>query len=100
MLFKLIISESVQQELVKITNYLFENWGESSAVKFEKRVDKVLLSISKMPAIGTKVILYRHTIREITLTKQNTLIYEVEFDKVILVKLFDNRQNPNKKYEF
>ncbi|MDR2843325.1 MAG: type II toxin-antitoxin system RelE/ParE family toxin [Candidatus Symbiothrix sp.] len=100
MQFDVIFSDQVEKDLIKIIDYLVDNWGTNSAAKFEKRAKQVFISISKMPCIGTKHINRKKVFRELPITKQNTLIYTIEGEKVFLAKIFDNRQHPDKKYNF
>ncbi|GHT39792.1 hypothetical protein FACS189437_04190 [Bacteroidia bacterium] len=98
--FNLYLSDQYRIDYHRITDYLFITWGVKSVVKFEKIVQKILLRISQMPTIGTEVIVNERVLREISLTKQNKLIYEIKETQVILIKIFDTRQHPDKRYNF
>ncbi|MDR0547614.1 MAG: type II toxin-antitoxin system RelE/ParE family toxin [Dysgonamonadaceae bacterium] len=94
------LTQKAQSDYQKIGRYLMGEWGIASVIKFRKKFNLKLKRIVGMPGIGTihyeKGLLFR----EIPLTKQNTLVYRVKEDKIIIYAIFDNRQNPIKKYQF
>jgi plasmid stabilization system protein ParE len=100
MVYKLIFTDRTKQDYYGILNYLVENWGTSSAQKFREKLRKRLKRISNMPTSGTIHFIDGKAYREMPVTKQNTLIYSIGNWEVTILKIFDTRQHPDKRYNF
>ena len=93
-------SKTALQDLQKLMDYLHENWGDAAAKEFAILLENKLAILKKMPESGQKVW-FRTDIRKCVLTKHNTLYYKlqegkIEIEKIRIVTIFDNRQNPKK----
>ena len=80
----------------QILNYLVEEWGESTAKYFTRRVYDILDLLTEFPEIGT-VENKEKGIRGFIIIKQVSLFYRISGDRIILLNFFDNRQHPLKK---
>lgn len=80
----------------KTVEYIEQEWSIRSAQKFVVRVDKFLKVLKKQPDIG-KLELEEKGIRGFVISRHNTVFYRIKEETIILLKFFDNRQNPNKK---
>lgn len=80
----------------KTVEFIEEEWGIRSAQKFIKKVNRLLQLLIKQPEIG-KLEIKEKGIRAFVFSRQNTVFYRIRADKLILLKFFDNRQDPKKK---
>ena len=75
--------------------FIKERWGRETATDFINRVDTVINVISIFPQLG-KIIHPPKQIRALIFSKQTTLVYRIKSDSIIILNLFDNRQDPDK----
>ncbi|MBZ0242173.1 MAG: type II toxin-antitoxin system RelE/ParE family toxin, partial [Bacteroidales bacterium] len=80
----------------KIVEFIEEKWGIRSAQVFIKKLNRLLQLLIKQPEIG-KLEIKEKGIRAFVFSRQNTVFYRIREDKLILLKFFDNRQDPKKK---
>lgn len=73
-----------------------EEWNEQSAKRFVNKVNDFLQLLKNQPKIG-KIELREKSIRGFVISRQTTVFYRIKEDKVILLKFFNNRQNPSNK---
>lgn len=78
-----------------IIEYLETEHGEPSLKQFARKLNKRLELIALSPKLFPKHK-KRRSIRRSVLTKQVTIYYKVSKDSVLLLSLFDNRQDPRK----
>ena len=88
-------SDEALNNLSQIIHYLETNWTEKELKKFFQRLDKVLLLISKNPQLFS-LTNKRKKVRRCIFSKQTSIYYKFEDEKIFLVTLFDNRQDPKK----
>ncbi len=84
-----------QAELNAIYDYLERNWTEREIKRFSKRLDENLAVIAKFPFVFPTSEKNK-SVRRCVVSKQTSLYYLVEAKKIIILSLFDNRQNPDK----
>lgn len=77
-------------------NYLEDEWGNSSAKKFIKKVKHFIEIVEKNPDIG-KIELEDKGIRGFVISRQITVFYRKKKNRIILLKFFDTRQHPGKR---
>jgi plasmid stabilization system protein ParE len=94
--YDIIWSKRAYNNLSEIIAYLEENWTEKEIQRMSSKLDRCLNIIENnpeaFPSSNTKPGL-----RRVVITKQNILYYRTEGSLVILVNIFDARQNPKKK---
>ena len=76
--------------------YLETEWGENVVKAFMKKLYDFLEILSEFPEIGSMQF-EKKGIRGFPLTKQVSIFYKVEDDRIILLDLFDNRSDPKRK---
>ena len=54
MAYKVTWTDSARNDYDNIINYLIDNWGKKSAVRFKKKVSKQLRIIRRMPKLHRK----------------------------------------------
>lgn len=89
----MIWSENAEISFDKIVLYIEAKYGVVSAEKFIRKVDSVIHSISKQPYIY-KSSNFNNQHRKATITKQCSLIYEINKENILLSYFWDNRQEP------
>ena len=90
---KVVWSENAETTFDLIVNYIEAKFGVLSAKKFIKKVDSVILSISKQPYIY-KSSNFNNKVRKATISKQCSLFYEINKETIQLSYFWDNRQEP------
>jgi plasmid stabilization system protein ParE len=99
MAYEVIFSEEVFEKLNHIIFYLETNWTKEVAQNFLLTFYDCIDKLAFNPKAGTQT-LKDPTIRKFVITKHNTLYYQINNNKIELLTIFFNVQNPNKnKYE-
>ncbi len=83
-------------KLDHIIIYLETEWGESVVKAFMRKFYDFLEILSEFPEIGAMQYPEKN-IRGFSLTKQVSIFYKIESEQIVLLDLFDNRTDPNKK---
>jgi len=96
MALALFWTKRADQKFDKIITYVQEEWGDSVASSFVKRVYEFLDILVEFPEIG-KIENKKRNIRGFVILKQITLFYRVSTKGIIILNLFDNRQSPIKR---
>jgi plasmid stabilization system protein ParE len=90
----IIISKTVKNKLNTLFIYLLEKWNLNLKLDFIKKLDKsinhIKLHPESFPISNKKKGLYKCVI-----TKQTTF-YRFNSKRIVIVTIFDTRQNPNK----
>ena len=94
MVYKVKWSKKASFHFDQVIDYLRENWSEKSAEKFTEKLLKKIYSLREMPKIGK---IYKGQIRELVIVKQCSVFYELRGDIIVILTVFDNRQDPQKK---
>jgi plasmid stabilization system protein ParE len=81
----------------KVIEYLEIEWGDQVTRRFIKEVYDFLEVLAEFPEIGSFEN-KESNIRGFTLIKQVDILYRITDNKIIILGLFDNRQNPSKKH--
>ena len=85
-----------QKDYLNLLDNLQLKWGEKTIQKFNDRLESILELIAERPEMypssGKK-----KQVRRCVLSKQTSLYYRIKKDKIELITLFDNRQNPTKR---
>ncbi|WP_288371669.1 type II toxin-antitoxin system RelE/ParE family toxin [uncultured Algoriphagus sp.] len=91
---KVVITKTALRRFHQLTDYLLEEWGESSVIQFEKRTASFLDLLAEFPEIGTEVNASKK-IRAFQLTKQTRVFYRIKADQILILTFFDVRQDPD-----
>jgi plasmid stabilization system protein ParE len=76
--------------------YIEHEWGIKSAHRFIHKVNTLLNALKNQPEFG-KIEVEEKGIRAFVFSRQNTIFYRVKGNKLVVLKIFDNRQDPDKK---
>lgn len=90
-----VISKTAKRKLENLFEYLIENWSLKVKSDFVKKLDRSIHLIKENPESfpQSKKIKGLH---KFVITKQTTLYYRFSSQRIIIVTIFDTRQNPNK----
>jgi len=93
--FNIIWSDEAKNNLLCIIDYFETNWNEKGLRNFFEKFEKTLQLISQNPQIF-RLTNKRKNVRKCVFSKQTSIYYKFENNKVYLITLFDNRQNPKR----
>ncbi|MGE5944155.1 MAG: type II toxin-antitoxin system RelE/ParE family toxin [Flavobacteriales bacterium] len=94
---KVFLSELAESKLLKLSEYLLENWNLKARDNFIIKLAEKVNQISSQPESGAKSTeiegLYKCVV-----TKQTTFYYRIlaERDEIEIITIFDTRQHPDK----
>ncbi len=91
---RVVWSEPAANDYRLIIEYLLAEWGESVASEFIVKVDKVIEIIIANPKVFPKSDF--KNVRKVVIVPQLSLFYIEERNAVVIARLWDNRQKPDK----
>jgi plasmid stabilization system protein ParE len=92
---QIVITPRAQKEFNSLFEYLELKWSLKVKNDFVMKLNLVLKSVDKNPEsfpISSK----NNKFRKCVITKQNTLFYHYNEKHIVVVAVFDTRQNPKK----
>ena len=94
---KVFLSELAENKLLKLSEYLLENWNLKTRDKFIEKLTGKIEQISLQPESCSKSSEFKG-LYKCVVTKQTTFYYRIstELDEIEIITIFDTRQNPNK----
>jgi len=94
---KVFLSELAETKLLKLSEYLLENWNLKTRDKFISKLTEKIEQISRNPESCPKSSEFKN-LYKCVISKHTTFYYRVNFDKkeIEIITIFDNRQNPEK----
>ena len=92
---EVIITKTAQKKLDNLFYYLITSWNVEIKSDFVKKLDKCIDTIKLHPEIFPESSIKKGLYR-LVITKHTTLFYRYTSKKIIIVTVFDTRQNPNK----
>ena len=93
---KISFTKRAENNFREIKQYIFSEWGELVANAFEQKFIDLLDLLERFPEMGFAEVPEKQ-IRGFLLSKQTRVYYRIKGDKIIILRLFDVRQNPTKK---
>lgn len=92
---KITWSSQAEQDFAKILDYLHFRWNNKVVNHFiditSQTMDRIQLNPTQFQSVFKK-----EKIRKSILTKQNTLYFKENKNEIIIIRIFDTRQNPFK----
>ena len=80
----------------KIVKHLESSFGEKTAKAFVQKSFVITEILSEYPQIGS-VEINEKKVRGIIITKHNKLFYRFNENEIIILNIFDTRQDPKEK---
>lgn len=87
-------TSSATKDLENIISYLSQYWGHNSQLKFESKLRHSLNLLPSNPRLGILENVAKN-IYSILVHKHIRVYYRLTLKKIIILSLFDVRQNPN-----
>ena len=91
---EIIWTDEAQEELLAVTRYYLDCAGERVADKMFRTITDMVSRLSFFPFMGQRVAGYGGLYRSIVAHPHYKVIYRVENDKVIVISVWDCRQDP------
>jgi plasmid stabilization system protein ParE len=94
---KVFLSELAENKLLKLSNFLLENWNLKVRNDFLAKLTSKIDQISDQPESCVQSYEFKGLFKCVV-TKQTTFYYRIKFDKkeIEIITVFATRQNPNK----
>ena len=94
---KVFLSELAESRLLKLSQYLLENWNLKTRDRFISTLTEKIQQISLQPESCPKSSEFEN-LYKCVVTEHTTLYYRIQVDKkeVEIITIFDTRQNPDK----
>lgn len=93
---KLIWTRKVRNRFAVILDYIEKEFGETARQHFRTKTKEFTILLKEFPQMGALEIRDKN-LRGFQLTKQTRVFYRLKDDRIIILTLFDSRQDPNKK---
>jgi plasmid stabilization system protein ParE len=91
----IVLTSVAEEDLERITEYVFENWGPIVCDSFLSRFEQLCELISASPGLFP-VIYKKKKVRKCVLSKQNIIYYREHAHKIEIIAIFDTRKDPDK----
>lgn len=91
------LSKSAEEKLLKVTEYLLENWGANVKKEFINKLTQKIDQIALQPEICPKSSVFKN-LYKCVVTKQTTFYYRISTTpkSIEIIAFFDTRQSPDK----
>tara|TARA_R110002051_G_C8483973_1_gene462105 strand:+ start:312 stop:617 length:306 start_codon:yes stop_codon:yes gene_type:complete len=91
------LSELAESKLLKLSEYLLEEWNKKTRDKFIQKLTEKIDQISFQPDSCPQSSEFKGLFKCVV-TKQTTFYYRIntELKEIEIITLFDTRQNPEK----
>ncbi|RFZ95112.1 type II toxin-antitoxin system RelE/ParE family toxin [Mucilaginibacter conchicola] len=93
---KVALSKRAEKDLETILTYIRNDFGSASAVRFKNLIINFLDLISNFPEIGSLEVPDKN-IRVFVAHKRLKIFYNLSDKRIVILRLFDTRQNPDKR---
>lgn len=95
MINEIVWSPESENDLSIILEYLVSKWNIKVATLFLNEIEHQIKLIDNNPKLYP-IIQKEQQFRRCVITKHNSLIYGHENKQIIILRIFDTRQNPKK----
>lgn len=94
---RVFLSELAESKLLKLSDFLLENWNIKVRNDFIKKLTIKINQISEQPDSCPQSTEFKGLFKCVV-TKQTTFYYRINLEKqeIEIITVFDTRQNPNK----
>ena len=89
----IVWSDTAELTFDSIVTYIESIWGEKSAGKFVRRVNRMFSNLSEHPYLFRSISL-ADDVRIGLITPQVSVVYKIHSDHIYLLYFWDNRQQP------
>ena len=92
---KVFLTRRAERNYETIREYIRNEWGPSVAESFEEKVDDLFNLLVTFPEMGP---IEKKDIRGFQISRQTRILYRIKGKRIIILALFDVRQDPRKKF--
>ena len=96
MTFEVVFTKRAERDFETILNYIEFKFGNQAGIRFRNLVLEFSTILQSFPEIGSLEIEDKN-IRGSVIHRRLKVFYRIKRQKVIILRLFDTRQNPDKK---
>jgi len=89
------LTRQAEQNYDSIREYMRKEWGQSVAESFEEKVDYLFKLLTVFPQMGQ---VEKNDIRGFQISRQTRIFYRIKDERIIILSLFDVRQDPRKTH--
>jgi plasmid stabilization system protein ParE len=93
---RIVWTRKAQNKFVDILEYIEQKFSETARDAFKIKTKEFTVLLDKFPEIGTLEIRDRN-LRGFQLTRQTRVFCRIKNDRIIILTLFDSRQDPKKR---
>jgi len=91
---KLFLTKRAQRNYDSIKDYIEKEFGKAASEAFTNKADETFRLLEDFPEMGSVEI---KNVRGFQLSKQTRVFYRIKNETLIILSLFDVRQNPQRK---
>jgi plasmid stabilization system protein ParE len=92
---EVVITPKAKIEVEEIFNHLEAKWNNEVKKKFSNKINAAVKLIVENPELFP-ISSTNKKIRKVVISKQTSLFYHFNSKHIVIVSVFDSRQNPNK----
>jgi plasmid stabilization system protein ParE len=89
-------SERAREENNNLLDYLLNEWGEEITLRIAEQIEKTAIRIQQSPD-QFPIFSKRKHVRRCVLSPQTSIFFRVYRTEIVIISVFDNRQNPKKR---
>lgn len=93
---KVVLSKKADKDFDEIINYIKSDFGSQDSINFKALILNFLDLLQTFPEIGSLEIPNKN-LRAFVAHKRLKIFYRIDSHRIIILRLFDTRQNPGKK---
>ncbi|MBL4586364.1 MAG: type II toxin-antitoxin system RelE/ParE family toxin [Flavobacteriales bacterium] len=86
-------TSEADNDYINVITRILNKWGRRSALNLDDRIKMVEQQIAKYPEMYPRTE-QKASARKCVVTKQTTLFYTILTNEIVVVAIFDNRQDP------
>lgn len=92
---EVVITPRAKIEIEEIFEYIELKWNNEVKKKFSNKINAAIKLIVENPELFPISNINRK-IRKVVISKQTSLFYHFNYKHIVIVSVFDTRQDPNK----
>ena len=95
-IYKIVWTKEANGNLDQIISYLEKEWTNKEIKSFFVKLEKAIALLSARPLLF-RATNKRKQIHRCLLTRQVSIYYKIVNETIVILSIFDNRQNPSKQ---
>ena len=91
---KVFLTRRAERNYISIKEYITKEFGDKTAATFVQKADETFKLLESFPKMGP---VEHNEIRGFQLSRQTRILYRIREQKIIILSLFDVRQDPKRR---